>query len=60
MPNAGFNHTCLAVISLDSTLRKDENYYLQVILKERNNIDNEVIRHITEDVEISFDESDEK
>lgn len=60
MPNAGFNHSCLAVISLDSTLRKDENYYLQVILKERNNIDNEVIRHITEDVEISFDESDEK
>ena len=28
MPKAGFNHTCLAVISLDSTLRKDENYFL--------------------------------
>ena len=24
------NHTCLAVISLDSALKKDENYYLKV------------------------------
>ena len=29
--NAGSNHTCLAVISLDSALKKDENYYLQVL-----------------------------
>ena len=28
------NHTCLAVISLDSSLQKDENYYPQVFLKE--------------------------
>ena len=28
------NHTCLAVISLDSTLIKHENYYPQVFLKE--------------------------
>ena len=27
------NHTCLAVISLNSDLKKDENYYLQVFLK---------------------------
>ena len=27
------NHTCLAVITLDSSLRKNENYYLQVIFK---------------------------
>ena len=26
------NHTCLAVISLDSALKKDENYYLLVLL----------------------------
>ena len=25
-----FNHTCLALISLDSALKKDENYYPQV------------------------------
>ena len=30
-----FNHTCLAVILLDSVLKKDENYYPQVFLKER-------------------------
>ena len=30
------NHTCLSVISLDSALKKDENYYPQVFLKERN------------------------
>ena len=27
------NHTCLAVISLDSPLKKDDNYYPQVLLK---------------------------
>ena len=28
IPKADSNHTCLAVISLDSALKKDENYYL--------------------------------
>ena len=28
------NHTCLAVISLDSPLKKDKNYYLEALLKE--------------------------
>ena len=28
------NHTCLAVISLDSALKNDDNYYPQVFLKE--------------------------
>ena len=28
------NHTCLAVISLDSALKKDKNYYPQVFLKD--------------------------
>ena len=28
------NHTCLSVISLDSTINKDGNYYPQVLLKE--------------------------
>ena len=27
------NHTCLAVTSLDSVLKKDDNYYPQVFLK---------------------------
>ena len=33
IPKVDFNHTCLAVIILDSTLKQDENYYLQVFLK---------------------------
>ena len=27
------NHSCLAVISLDSAIKEDENYYLQVFFK---------------------------
>ena len=33
IPKVHSNHTCLAVISLDSALKKDENYYSQVFLK---------------------------
>ena len=33
IPKVDSNHTCLAVISLDSVLKKDD-YYLQVFLKE--------------------------
>ena len=34
IPKVDSNHTCLAVISLDSALKKDDNYYPQVFLKE--------------------------
>ena len=34
IPKVNSNHTCLAVISLNSALQKDENYYPQVFLKE--------------------------
>ena len=34
IPKVDSNHTCLAVMSLDSALKKDENYYPQVFLKE--------------------------
>ena len=33
IPKLDSNHTCLAVISLNSGLKKDDNYYLQVFLK---------------------------
>ena len=33
IPKVDSNPTCLAVISLDSALKKDENYYPQVFLK---------------------------
>ena len=34
IPKTGSNHTCLAVITIDAALEKDENYYSQVFLKE--------------------------
>ena len=34
IPKVDSNHCCLAVISLDSAFMKDENYFLQVFLKE--------------------------
>ena len=33
IPEVDSNHTCLVVISLDSTLKKHDNYYPQVFLK---------------------------
>ena len=59
VPKAGSNHTCLAAIMNDSVLKKEENYYLQELLKECQYIEKEVIRHITEDLEVSPDGSDE-
>ena len=53
------NHTCLAVINLDSALKKDDNYYLQVFLKECKCIEKEVVRHIIDDLESSSDDSDD-
>ena len=34
IPKVECNHTCLAVISLDSAFNKNENYYPQVLLEE--------------------------
>ena len=34
IPKVDSNHTGLAVISLESAIRKDETYYLQVFLRE--------------------------
>ena len=38
IPKLGSSYSCLAVISLDSALKKAENYYPQVFLKECVNI----------------------
>ena len=40
------NHTCLTIIDLDSALKKDANYYLQVFYKKRKYIEKNVIRHM--------------
>ena len=36
----GSNHTCLAVISLDSATKEDENYYLKCFQKSVNTLKN--------------------
>ena len=59
IPKVDSNHTCLAVIGLDSALKKDENYYLEVYLKKCKYIEKKVIRHIIDDLESSFDGSDD-
>ena len=54
------NHTCLAVISLDSTFNKDIDYYLQVFKRMYINWNRKkVIGHIVDDLESSSDDSDE-
>ena len=46
---------------MDSALKKDENYYPQVFLKECKYIENKVVRHISDNLNdfSSYDESDE-
>ena len=51
MLKAGSNYTCLAVMTIDSALKRYENYYLQVFLKEYKYVEKEMIRHITEDLQ---------
>ena len=60
IPKVDSNHICLAVISLDAALKKDENYYPQVFLKECKYIEKKVVRHIIDDLENSSDNSDEE
>ena len=56
--NLHSNHTCLAVIILDSALKKDDNYYPQVFLKECKYIEKKLVRHINDNLS-DFSCSDE-
>ena len=61
IPKVDSNRTCLAVISLEFVLKKDESYYPQVFLKECKYIEKKEIRHINDnlsDFSYSYDESD--
>ena len=49
-PKVNFHYTCLAVISLDSALKNDENYYLQVFSKECKYVEKKVVRHINDNL----------
>ena len=63
IPKSDPNHTCLAVISLDSALKKDDKYYPLVFLKGYKYTEKKVVRHIHDnlsDFSYSFDESDEE
>ena len=57
IPKAGSDCTSLAVVTTDSALEKDKNYYPQVFLKECKYMEEEVIRHINGDPENSSDKS---
>ena len=60
IPKAGSDCICLAITMIDSALKIEENYYLQAFLKECKYTEKEVIRHITEDIEIFSSDSDEE
>ena len=62
IPKVDSNHTCLEVITLDSALKKDDNYYPQVFLRECKYIEEKVIRHTNDNLNdfSSSDESDEE
>ena len=54
------NHTCLAVIGLDSALKKDGNYYPQTFLKECKYIEKKkIMRHISDNLSDFSSDDDE-
>ena len=59
MPKVGSNYICLAVILIDSVLKKDETFYEQVFSKECKYIE-KVIRNTTDDLEAFTDKSEGK
>ena len=52
------NHTCLAVTSLDSAVKKDDSFYQQVFLKECKCTEKNVIGHIIDDLQSCSNDSD--
>ena len=57
-----YNHTFLAVIILDSALKKDKSYYPQVFSEELKYIEKKVIRYINDNLSdfSSSDQSEEE
>ena len=60
MSKVDSNNTCSAVISLNSAVNKDGNYYPQVFLKDCKYNQKKAISHIFDDLQISCDDSDEE
>ena len=62
MQKTGSNYTYLAAITIDSIYRANENYYLQMFLRECKYTETKVITYFMDDLRFSsdvFDESDE-
>ena len=59
MPKEDSHRVCLSVILIDSTLKMGKNYFLQVFLEDFELIQKvkKVIRYITDDLEVSLDDS---
>ena len=53
------NHTCLAVTSLGSALKNDDNHYPQVFLKECKYIEKKGIRHFNDNFSHFSSDDDE-
>ena len=53
IPKVDSNHTCLAVVSLYSALKKDGSYYPQVFLKECRYIEKKVVTHMYDNLSYS-------
>ena len=50
VPKVGSNYTCLTVLLLDSVLKKDKNYYPQLLSEwKHTEKEKKVFRHITDD-----------
>ena len=50
IPKVSSNHTCLAVINLNSAVNKDGNCYPQMFLKECKYIEKKIIRYINDNL----------
>ena len=62
IPKEGSQCVCLSVILIDSVYKTDKNYYPRVFLEECKYVvkENKKSRFITDNIEISSDDSDEK
>ena len=58
IPKVDSNHACLAVISLDSALEKDDNHYPEMLSKECKYTKEKAIRHINDNLS-DFPSSDQ-
>ena len=57
-PNVDSNHICLVVIRLVSTMKKEENHYPQMFLKECEYIGKKVIRQINDNLNDFYSDDD--